>query len=85
MPGREDCDSRQAGKELTHHTPCYCEENVYLLCQSLIKQGAVEELYVVFISNFEKKVLLRKNNRLLNQKDNECRGSQYWANRVRQC
>ena len=40
----------------TQHTPCYCEENVYLLCQALVKQDAEEELYVIFISNAEKKV-----------------------------
>ncbi|KAL6619315.1 hypothetical protein ACP70R_034454 [Stipagrostis hirtigluma subsp. patula] len=44
------------------HTPCYCEENVYLLCKELIRIGVAEpagtDLYVVFISNEEKKVPL---------------------------
>ncbi|XP_062231282.1 protein N-terminal glutamine amidohydrolase-like [Phragmites australis] len=44
------------------HTPCYCEENVYLLCKELIRIGDADpagaDLYVVFISNEEKKVPL---------------------------
>ncbi|KAG8100941.1 hypothetical protein GUJ93_ZPchr0164g26838 [Zizania palustris] len=44
------------------HTPYYCEENVYLLCKELIRSGIADpagtNLYVVFISNEEKKVPL---------------------------
>ncbi|WVZ98349.1 hypothetical protein U9M48_043806 [Paspalum notatum var. saurae] len=44
------------------HTPCYCEENVYMLCKELIRIGVADptgtDLYVVFISNEEKKVPL---------------------------
>ncbi|KAL6893584.1 hypothetical protein ACP4OV_007682 [Aristida adscensionis] len=44
------------------HTPFYCEENVYLLCKELIRVGVADpagtDLYVVFISNEEKKVPL---------------------------
>ncbi|XP_066363876.1 protein N-terminal glutamine amidohydrolase-like isoform X3 [Miscanthus floridulus] len=44
------------------HTPCYCEENVYMLCKELIRTGVADpvgtDLYVVFISNEEKKVPL---------------------------
>lgn len=44
------------------HTPCYCEENVYMLCNELIRTGVADpagtDLYVVFISNEEKKVPL---------------------------
>uniref|UniRef100_A0A804Q0A7 Protein N-terminal glutamine amidohydrolase n=1 Tax=Zea mays TaxID=4577 RepID=A0A804Q0A7_MAIZE len=43
------------------HTPCYCEENVYMLCNELIRTGVADpagtDLYVVFISNEEKKVI----------------------------
>ncbi|KAL0453108.1 UNVERIFIED_CONTAM: protein N-terminal glutamine amidohydrolase [Sesamum latifolium] len=41
-----------------HHTPCYCEENVYLLCKKLLEDGIAKsdgsDLYVVFISNEKK-------------------------------
>ncbi|KAF6158533.1 hypothetical protein GIB67_040047, partial [Kingdonia uniflora] len=37
------------------HTPSYCEENVYMLCKKLMKNGVANEdgsdLFVVFISN----------------------------------
>lgn len=42
-------------------TPC-SEENVYLLCKELIRSGIADpagtDLYVVFISNEEEKVIL---------------------------
>ncbi|KAK3135629.1 hypothetical protein QOZ80_5BG0421450 [Eleusine coracana subsp. coracana] len=44
------------------HTPCYCEENVYLLCKELIRTGVADpggnDLFVVFISNERKQVPL---------------------------
>ncbi|XP_042417067.1 protein N-terminal glutamine amidohydrolase-like [Zingiber officinale] len=44
------------------HTPCYCEENVYLLCKKLCKIGVADpvgaDLFVVFISNEKKMVPL---------------------------
>ncbi|PAN19770.1 hypothetical protein PAHAL_3G298400 [Panicum hallii] len=44
------------------HTPCYCEENIYMLCKELMRIGVADlmgtDLYVVFISNEEKKVPL---------------------------
>ncbi|WOK99105.1 protein N-terminal glutamine amidohydrolase isoform X2 [Canna indica] len=44
------------------HTPCYCEENVYMLCKNLCKVGVADQmgtdLFVVFISNEEKMVPL---------------------------
>nr|CAB3465381.1 unnamed protein product [Digitaria exilis] len=44
------------------HTPCYCEENIYMLCKELIRIGVADpmgtDLYVVFISNEERKVPL---------------------------
>ncbi|XP_030494002.2 protein N-terminal glutamine amidohydrolase-like isoform X2 [Cannabis sativa] len=44
------------------HTPFYCEENVYLLCKKLSKDGIAEadgsDLFVVFISNEKKQVPL---------------------------
>ncbi|CAN6444826.1 unnamed protein product [Victoria cruziana] len=44
------------------HTPCYCEENVYLLCKQLCTSGFSDlggmDLFVVFISNERKKVPL---------------------------
>ncbi|CAN6328420.1 unnamed protein product [Urochloa humidicola] len=44
------------------HTPFYCEENIYMLCKELIRIGVADpmgtDLYVVFISNEEKKVPL---------------------------
>ncbi|XP_068660522.1 protein N-terminal glutamine amidohydrolase isoform X2 [Aristolochia californica] len=37
------------------HTPCYCEENVYLLCKNLCRMGVTDgegrDLFAVFISN----------------------------------
>ncbi|KAI4348689.1 hypothetical protein L6164_009382 [Bauhinia variegata] len=45
-----------------HHTPFYCEENVYLLCKKLITSGIAEtegsDLFVVFISNDKKQTPL---------------------------
>ncbi|XP_059668412.1 protein N-terminal glutamine amidohydrolase [Cornus florida] len=45
-----------------HHTPFYCEENVYLLCKKLQENGVAEaegsDLFVVFISNEKKQVPL---------------------------
>ncbi|CAI7897798.1 unnamed protein product [Closterium sp. NIES-54] len=40
------------------YTSCYCEENVYLLCRSLVSRGVahVDDLAVVFISNPDRKV-----------------------------
>lgn len=43
------------------YTYCYCEENIYKLCESLLKHKKElleekEELFVVFISNEAKKV-----------------------------
>ncbi|KAL5708308.1 protein N-terminal glutamine amidohydrolase [Ranunculus cassubicifolius] len=41
------------------HTPCYCEENVYMLCKRLISIGVSnKDLFVVFISNDHKQVPL---------------------------
>ncbi|XP_031504845.1 protein N-terminal glutamine amidohydrolase [Nymphaea colorata] len=44
------------------HTPCYCEENVYLLCKQLCTSGLSGiggmDLFVVFISNDRKQVPL---------------------------
>ncbi|KAL9319204.1 hypothetical protein ACSQ67_015721 [Phaseolus vulgaris] len=41
-----------------HHTPFYCEENVYLLCKKLCSDGIAKaegsDLFVVFISNEKK-------------------------------
>ena len=33
------------------HTACYCEENVYHLCQVLAERVPQDNLYAVFISN----------------------------------
>ncbi|KAL7194382.1 hypothetical protein ACSBR1_034735 [Camellia fascicularis] len=45
-----------------HHTPFYCEENVYLLCKKLYTSGVADaegsDLFVVFISNEKKQVPL---------------------------
>ncbi|PON38859.1 Protein N-terminal glutamine amidohydrolase, alpha beta roll [Parasponia andersonii] len=45
-----------------HHTPFYCEENVYLLCKKLCENGIADaegsDLFVVFISNDKKQVPL---------------------------
>lgn len=43
-----------------HHTPSYCEENVYLLCKKLCADGVadVSDLFVVFISNENKHIPL---------------------------
>ncbi|KAJ6797580.1 protein N-terminal glutamine amidohydrolase [Iris pallida] len=42
------------------HTPFYCEENVYFLCKKLCMLGIADEkgadLFVVFISNEERKI-----------------------------
>ncbi|XAR68517.1 hypothetical protein NMG60_11003661 [Bertholletia excelsa] len=47
---------------LFHHTPFYCEENVYLLCKNLCTSGVADadgsDLFVVFISNEKKQVPL---------------------------
>lgn len=44
------------------HTTCYCEENVYFLCQKLSTMGIADhkggDLFVAFISNKEKKIPL---------------------------
>ncbi|CAL4900510.1 unnamed protein product [Urochloa decumbens] len=44
------------------HTPFYCEENIYMLCKELTRIGVADpmgsDLYVVFISNEEKKIPL---------------------------
>ncbi|CAM8941413.1 unnamed protein product [Rhodiola kirilowii] len=43
-----------------HHTPYYCEENVYMLCKKLCALGIAEpdasDLFVVFISNDKKQI-----------------------------
>ncbi|XP_021282628.1 protein N-terminal glutamine amidohydrolase isoform X1 [Herrania umbratica] len=45
-----------------HHTPCYCEENVYFLCKKLCSNGIADaqgsDLFVVFISNDNKQIPL---------------------------
>lgn len=45
-----------------HHTPFYCEENVYLLCKKLCSDGIAKaegsDLFVVFISNEKKQIPL---------------------------
>ncbi|XP_061348895.1 protein N-terminal glutamine amidohydrolase [Gastrolobium bilobum] len=45
-----------------HHTPFYCEENVYLLCKKLCSDGIANaegsDLFVVFISNEKKQIPL---------------------------
>ncbi|XP_027367120.1 protein N-terminal glutamine amidohydrolase [Abrus precatorius] len=45
-----------------HHTPFYCEENVYLLCKKLSNDGIANaegtDLFVVFISNEKKQIPL---------------------------
>ena len=41
------------------YTRCYCEENVYLLCQALLRHGNAGNLCVVFISNESQMVLHR--------------------------
>ncbi|KAK7278924.1 hypothetical protein RJT34_23963 [Clitoria ternatea] len=45
-----------------HHTPFYCEENVYLLCKKLCDDGVANaqgsDLFVVFISNEKKQIPL---------------------------
>ena len=41
------------------YTSCYCEENIYLLCKTLLEDeelGKLWEPYVVFISNTSKMV-----------------------------
>jgi hypothetical protein len=40
------------------YTSCYCEENVYKLCERLTEKGkvSIDELHVVFLSNPAKKV-----------------------------
>ncbi|KAF3777148.1 N-terminal glutamine amidohydrolase protein [Nymphaea thermarum] len=44
------------------HTPCYCEENVYLLCKQLCTSGFSDigglDLFVVFISNDRKQACI---------------------------
>ena len=37
------------------YTPYYCEENVYKLCEALLRQHK-NDLYVIFISNRQKQV-----------------------------
>ncbi|KAG4996707.1 hypothetical protein AAZX31_10G091300 [Glycine max] len=45
-----------------HHTPFYCEENVYLLCKKLCNDGIANadgsDLFVAFISNEKKQIPL---------------------------
>lgn len=47
---------------LFHHTPFYCEENVYLLCKKLCSDGIANsegsDLFVAFISNEKKHIPL---------------------------
>uniref|UniRef100_G3P837 Protein N-terminal glutamine amidohydrolase n=1 Tax=Gasterosteus aculeatus aculeatus TaxID=481459 RepID=G3P837_GASAC len=51
-PSREDCV----------YTSCYCEENVWKLCEFVRSErtAPLEELFVVFISNENRKVPLWK-------------------------
>ena len=43
----------------SYYAPCYCEENVYLLCQELSLRGEEDEsFFVVFISNPSQSVAL---------------------------
>ncbi|KAJ1309672.1 hypothetical protein OPQ81_006437 [Rhizoctonia solani] len=44
----------------TPYTSCYCEENVYLACQALVESGSssLQDIYVVFLSNPTKTVLI---------------------------
>ncbi|KAI3819941.1 hypothetical protein L1987_13794 [Smallanthus sonchifolius] len=56
-----DSDSSASfDKSQFHHTPSYCEENVYLLCKKLCADGGadVSDLFVVFISNEHKHIPL---------------------------
>ncbi|KAK6791213.1 hypothetical protein RDI58_010294 [Solanum bulbocastanum] len=45
-----------------HHTPYYCEENIYLLCKKLCDDGLADpdgsDLFVIFISNEKKQIPL---------------------------
>eukprot|EP01024_Parvocaulis_polyphysoides_P048242 TRINITY_DN45849_c0_g1_i2.p1 TRINITY_DN45849_c0_g1~~TRINITY_DN45849_c0_g1_i2.p1 ORF type:complete len:162 (-),score=3.71 TRINITY_DN45849_c0_g1_i2:30-473(-) len=42
------------------YTKCYCEENVYFLCKKLVQENIsqLDNLFVVFISNLNKKIPL---------------------------
>jgi hypothetical protein len=40
------------------HTPLYCEENVYHLVQTLVKQYPDKDVYAIFISNPQRQNLL---------------------------
>ncbi|XP_076891109.1 protein N-terminal glutamine amidohydrolase-like [Bidens hawaiensis] len=55
-----DSDSSYSDVSQFHHTPSYCEENVYLLCKKLCADGVadVSDLFVVFISNEHKHIPL---------------------------
>lgn len=47
------------GKDECTYTSCYCEENVWKLCDSFRSHGFnIEEIYAVFISNHERMVSL---------------------------
>lgn len=40
------------------HTPFYCEENVYHLVQTLVKEHPEKNVYAIFISNQQRQNLL---------------------------
>lgn len=40
------------------HTPFYCEENVYHLVQTLVKEYPDKDVYAIFISNLQRQNLL---------------------------
>ncbi|CAE7231536.1 unnamed protein product [Rhizoctonia solani] len=44
----------------TPYTSCYCEENVYLACQALIKSGSscLQSIHVAFLSNPTQTILI---------------------------
>ena len=57
-------------KELFQYTSCFCEENIYLLCQKII---ACDSLYAVFISNPSKSVAFWQHNGMRPEKQRENR------------
>eukprot|EP01103_Thecamoeba_quadrilineata_P008522 TRINITY_DN1825_c0_g1_i2.p1 TRINITY_DN1825_c0_g1~~TRINITY_DN1825_c0_g1_i2.p1 ORF type:complete len:214 (-),score=23.35 TRINITY_DN1825_c0_g1_i2:23-664(-) len=40
------------------YTSCYCEENIYKLCEKVLDAGDPSKYYAVFVSNQKKEVLL---------------------------
>lgn len=57
---RDNLDSPFPAKDDCIYTPCYCEENVYKLCERLqeTSSSVVQNCHVVFVSNETKKVPL---------------------------